>query len=356
MNTYLAFGRSLTCGELAELAGVSRDAMEARLRKGMSPEAAVRPLLSKSGPRSLNGKRFGALVVILESCDECQCWCECGAQPRVHRDNLRNGSVTSCGCGAKAPPLPTRLPLLPGAPPKTYRVDGKDLRLHELAALAGVPPSSMHWRLRRGMSPEEAVARPQAQRAAHDSVLLNRRFGRLVVVAKSDKGPQGGQRWECKCDCGASFTTSRGTLLSGGATSCGCAKRERIGAMATARFKDPTGQDFHGVRVLGRSDEDRPRADGWRVPLWNCLCPCGKTFTTSAASLRRGQRSCGCKKWVAAGGALNAMAKRIDVFGCQMTMAELSKLSGRSKQSILYRMAHLNMSPGQAAFSPRLRQ
>lgn len=52
--------------------------------------------------------------------------------------------------------------------------------------------------------------------------LVGKRFGRLLVYARSDKP----RTWRCTCDCGISKEVRSQLLVTGSAKSCGCLRRE----------------------------------------------------------------------------------------------------------------------------------
>lgn len=55
--------------------------------------------------------------------------------------------------------------------------------------------------------------------------LLNKRFGRLIVLEKSPlKGKN--TKWLCKCDCGNRKLVTTGNLSTGHTQSCGCLRKE----------------------------------------------------------------------------------------------------------------------------------
>lgn len=55
--------------------------------------------------------------------------------------------------------------------------------------------------------------------------LIGQRFGRLVVIEKSEKRDSGGNVfWLCKCDCGKDTLVSTHSLKIGHCKSCGCYK------------------------------------------------------------------------------------------------------------------------------------
>jgi len=62
-------------------------------------------------------------------------------------------------------------------------------------------------------------------------------------------------------------------------------------------YIDLTGQRFNRVTVKGRNPINKITPNGNNKPRWDCVCDCGKNFTTQGASLRYGvTQSCGCLK------------------------------------------------------------
>jgi len=60
--------------------------------------------------------------------------------------------------------------------------------------------------------------------------VLGQRFGRYLVIAKSDKRTKAMKQMVlCKCDCGTEREVVVGNLRSGLTTSCGCWKNEKTG-------------------------------------------------------------------------------------------------------------------------------
>ncbi len=56
--------------------------------------------------------------------------------------------------------------------------------------------------------------------------LLGKRFGRLVVIAKTKKRQFASIIWLCQCDCGAKNKVNGSSLRRGITTSCGCYRKE----------------------------------------------------------------------------------------------------------------------------------
>lgn len=52
--------------------------------------------------------------------------------------------------------------------------------------------------------------------------LTGQRFGRLTVIERAGKTPQGRAKWKCKCDCGKVVNVTGTNLRTGETTSCGC--------------------------------------------------------------------------------------------------------------------------------------
>ena len=62
---------------------------------------------------------------------------------------------------------------------------------------------------------------------------INQRFGRLVVIEKTDKRSGTNVIWKCKCDCGNEVFVSSSNLRSGHTQSCGCLQKERVSKAKT---------------------------------------------------------------------------------------------------------------------------
>ena len=119
--------------------------------------------------------------------------------------------------------------------------------------------------------------------------LIGMRFGKLIVIEKSDKRASSGEiLWKCKCDCGNNIET-RGTYLRKGQTkSCGC--RRKVG-----RHYDLTGQKFGSLTVLSLADKSEWK-HGYRT--YHCICDCGNECTSTTRDLLYNNKtSCGCRSF-----------------------------------------------------------
>ena len=57
--------------------------------------------------------------------------------------------------------------------------------------------------------------------------MIGKRFGRLVVVEKTEQRKKRSVVWKCKCDCGGEWFASSQDLNYGVVKSCGCIKKEK---------------------------------------------------------------------------------------------------------------------------------
>jgi len=76
--------------------------------------------------------------------------------------------------------------------------------------------------------------------------LTGQKFGRLVVIERSENGECGNVRWVCCCDCGEISVVGAGALRTGATKSCGCLNRE----LTKRRFWE------HGEAVKGEKTRE----------------------------------------------------------------------------------------------------
>ena len=117
------------------------------------------------------GKRFGNLTVVdfdHVNKHRSTCWlceCDCGNRVIVSRNSLTSGNTISCGCRQHGP--------------KREDITGE-------------------------------------------------RFGRLTVIRFDHVDKYRNSYWLCECDCGTKTIVTRGGLISGNTTSCGCYNKDRV--------------------------------------------------------------------------------------------------------------------------------
>lgn len=83
------------------------------------------------------------------------------------------------------------------------------------------------------------------------TVNIGDRFGLLTVVARVEDGPRRQVRYLCRCDCGNELEILAGSLRTGATKSCGCLRRERMRAAASAAA------NLTDLMTGGRNEIDR---------------------------------------------------------------------------------------------------
>lgn len=100
--------------------------------------------------------------------------------------------------------------------------------------------------------------------------MLGKRFGRLVVIDKTEQRKKRSVIWKCKCDCGGEWFASSQDLNYGTVKSCGCIQKEkqhfathdpihRVWNTMIERCYNPNKNQFYlyGGRGIGVCDEWR---------------------------------------------------------------------------------------------------
>ena len=119
-------------------------------------------------PKDLTGKQFGLLVTLYRQKDRGRskwlCQCRCGVQKLIRQEDLIRGRTKSCGC-----------------------------------------------------------ARLQLKRAKAEKKfsLVNKRFGRLLVLWKSKTKIGRAMTWDCMCTCGGLISVAGTSLRIGKIVDCG---------------------------------------------------------------------------------------------------------------------------------------
>ena len=114
--------------------------------------------------------------------------------------------------------------------------------------------------------------------------IVGKRFGSLVVtnIVGSSKS---GIVWHCKCDCGNECDIPYSSLSSGNTKSCGSSSHRNLGN----GFKDLTGKRFGMLTAKYPLDERKHRK-----VVWHCVCDCGNEVDVKSNNLISGNtKSCG---------------------------------------------------------------
>lgn len=114
---------------------------------------------------------------------------------------------------------------------------------------------------------------------------IGKRYGKLVVIEKTEKRYHGTTIYKCLCDCGNYKEVDINKLHTGHTKSCGCGKRH---------FKDIKGQRFG--RLVALEYLGTEKKSNYFVTKWKCKCDCGNECVVNLSSLNSGYTvSCGCK-------------------------------------------------------------
>jgi len=99
--------------------------------------------------------------------------------------------------------------------------------------------------------------------------LTGQKFGRLVVLGRSENDKYGGARWLVRCECGATKAVLAGSIKAGRTRSCGCLHKE----VAAAAGRKNAGHKYglkHGHRVRGNPS---PTYNSFRAACERCYNP-----------------------------------------------------------------------------------
>lgn len=129
--------------------------------------------------------------------------------------------------------------------------------------------------------------------------IIGKRFGKLIVIRKSEKRSNGHVLWECLCDCGNTAYVRKGNLLNGATISCGCLRKNLYD---NPSFRNLAGQRFGRLTALEPTDKRQGKS-----VVWKCRCDCGEITYVGSSSLKSGNtKSCGCS-WKERGRDLTGM-------------------------------------------------
>ena len=187
----------------------------------------------------LSGKKFGKLTVLRylftnkkkKACWECIC--DCGDGVVVTGNHLKSGNTKSCGC-FRSEKLK-----------ETNRLDLLGKKFGRLAVIADVGNDNNRnslWKCRCDCGNITVVLANSLknghtkscgclknEKSRFRSNLLNKKFGRLLVIEGLENSEYGRSLWRCVCDCSGEKIVSANRLLSEDTKSCGCLSKEMVG-------------------------------------------------------------------------------------------------------------------------------
>ena len=163
-----------------------------------------------------------------------ECECDCGNIFTAKANDLKTGTVGSCGC----------------------------LKLE--------------------------IRRQKAERTQNN--IVNKMFSRLLVLSVFEiKGDE--TTYHCLCSCGNMAIVRKSSLLNGHTKSCGCYKTEVSHSISQKTIRKYVGKKFGKLEVIYLFK------DKYGSTTAHCLCDCGRSHATRIANLNSNDtNSCGCYK------------------------------------------------------------
>jgi len=95
--------------------------------------------------------------------------------------------------------------------------------------------------------------------------LINKKFGRWIVLSRASSDSVGNAQWMCRCECGTEATVRGDHLRHGHSVSCGCYRREWSDVNKTQ----------HGQR---RRDDTTTEYNIWTSMKARCFNPRSQAF------------------------------------------------------------------------------
>ena len=185
----------------------------------------------------------------------------------------------------------------------------------------------------------------------HSLDLVGSRFGRLVVLEKSQNKSKWGEIfWLCKCDCGNTKTVRANQLTRGVTKSCGCLQREAV--THHGMTKTPTFKSWESMkqRCLNQNSPDYSNYGGRGIQVCERWVSSFDTFLADMGDRPAGTtldridpngnyEPSNCR-W-ASGKTQNnnqRATKRYLFNGKELTASEISELTGVQQRLIVDRM------------------
>jgi hypothetical protein len=84
------------------------------------------------------------------------------------------------------------------------------------------------------------------------SNLIGKRFGKWVVILRSENSKKGNTRWLCLCDCGTKRIVIGVSLINGISKCCGCSRTENIGKIRRTHGKSSHPLFSHWIAMRKR--------------------------------------------------------------------------------------------------------
>lgn len=193
--------------------------------------------------------------------------CKCGNKKILSRSSLHG--TKSCGCAYNSP---------------IKDLTGKIFGRLKVLKFSEIKNHETYWLCKCECCNEKVIKGSYLSSGGTKSCgclkfhnLVNKRFGKLVVLRKSYNTGKNYIVWHCKCDCGNEKNINASSLKDGSTKSCGC-------LFDVSGFK---------INYLTFKCLDYTKN---RKSYWICLCDCGNKVSLRKDQVLNGHtKSCGCK-------------------------------------------------------------
>ena len=219
----------------------------------------------------ITGQRFGNLVVLGEVGRKnrrvlWECLCDCGKHINIVSNSLQTGNTTSCGC--------VRIKDLGGKRfGKLVVLNYTDKRSYR--------NRSVVWKCKCDCGEYTEVNTNDLSSGHTKSCgclwsenLEGKRYGKLLVIERTDEKSGREVLWKCLCDCGKCTKVTTACLSSESTKSCGCLRR-RIGI-------------DHPRYNQNLSDEERSKRRGHFSTVWSSQILERSTYTCQSCNKHGG--------------------------------------------------------------------
>lgn len=148
-----------------------------------------------------------------------KCQCDCGNEKIVYGGHLENGHTKSCGCFR-----PPRKNLLGQHFGRLTPIEWEGNGKWKCQCICGNITSVLTYNLLNGNTQSCGCLQKDKTSEATYKSLIGERFGKLLVIERTENNRFNHVCYKCKCDCGGEIIVDSTNLRQGITNSCGCLK------------------------------------------------------------------------------------------------------------------------------------